>query len=460
MKQSERKPIFRRLAKNIGWLAGSRGFTALVSVAYLAIAARALGPKDFGSFTLVLTYGQLIANLVQFQSWKGVIRYGAMHAAANDRDRLARLFGFTASLDWASAIVGFVLAIVAVPLIAPLLHWNAHEQQSAALFGGFLLLTTGATASGMLRLFDRFDVMAYIDAAAPVVRLIGSAIAWAAGGGVGSFLIVWAAAVAVQFVLQWAAALFVHGSGIAVGRRSFVTALRENRRILKFMIQTNLANSLGLFWLQLGTLAVGAVAGPAEAGGFRIAQRLAKAIAKPAEPITRALYPELARLVAEDEHSTLRHVLIRVSAIAAGLAALIVLLTGFGGSEILRLIAGKQFEFAHGFLFLLSIAAAIDLAGFALEPFHNAHGRAGRVLRSRAVGALVYLLLLGLLLRATRGEGAAIAAIGASLVIFAQLAISTMQILRRTSDAGRRKIGLEEAKVATAEATAPETDFP
>ena len=63
MKESERKPIFRRLAKNIGWLAGSRGFTGLVSVAYLAIAARALGPRGFGSFTLVLTYGQLIHGL-------------------------------------------------------------------------------------------------------------------------------------------------------------------------------------------------------------------------------------------------------------------------------------------------------------------------------------------------------------------------------------------------------------
>ena len=135
-------------------------------------------------------------------------------------------------------------------------------------------------------------------------------------------------------------------------------------------------------------------------------------------------------------------------------------MTGFGGSAILRLVAGKQFEFAHGFLFLLSIAAAIDLAGFALEPFHNAHGRSGRVLRSRAVGALVYLLLLGLLLRATRGEGAAIAAIGASLVIFAQLAISTRQILRKTSSVGRHKVALEDAKVATAEAATPESDFP
>jgi O-antigen/teichoic acid export membrane protein len=447
------------MAKNVGWLAGSRGFTGLVSVVYLGLAARALGPRAFGSFTLVLTYAQLIANLVQFQSWKGVIRFGAVHAATNDRDRLARLFGFTATLDWASALVGLTLAITAVPLVAPLLHWNAGEQRAAALFGGFLLLTTGATASGVLRLFDRFDLIAYTDAAAPMVRLVGSIAAWIAGGGVGTFLIIWAAASAAQLVALWIAVLFVHGSRLAVGRHAFVTALRENRRILRFMVQTNLANSLGLFWLQLGTLAVGAVAGPAEAGGFRIAQRLAKAIAKPIEPITRALYPELARLVAQGEHSTLRHVLLRVSAIAAALASLVVVATGFGGGEILRLVAGKQFEFAHQFLFLLSIAAAIDLAGFALEPFHTAHGRAGRVLRSNAVGALIYLLLLALLLRGSRGEGAAIAAIGAALAIFAQLAVSAMQILGKTNRPAARAGRRDEEEARTADTTTAQTDI-
>jgi len=421
------------MAKNVGWLMGSQSFVGALSLVYLAIAARALGPRNFGSFTLILTYAQLITNLVQFQSWKGVIRYGATHRAVADQDRLSRLFGLTATLDWASAIIGFLIAVVGVPLLAPLLHWTIVEQQYATWFGGFLLMMTGATATGMLRLFDRFDAIAYCDAIAPVVRLAGSLIAWLSGGGVAAFLLVWAVAVAAQFVLQWIAALKIHASRILVGPRHFMAAIKENRRVLRFMFQTNLANSLGMFWLQLGTLAVGSVAGPADAGGFRIALRLSKAIAKPAEPITRALYPELARLVAADDHATARGVLIRISLIAFALAVIVVLLTAFGGREILALIAGKKFEFAHTFLFLLAIAAAIDLAGFALEPFHNAHGRSGRLLRSRAVGAAVYLVLLAVLVRQLGAEGAAFAAIGASAVIFIQLAISARQILQRTA---------------------------
>jgi O-antigen/teichoic acid export membrane protein len=421
--------VFVRIGRNIGWLLGGRAFSAIVSIAYLAIAARALGPARFGGFVLVLTYAQLIANLVQFQSWKGVIRFGAIHLAQNRPERLARLLGFTATLDWASAAVGAVIAIVAVPFVAPLLHWSGAEQGTAAIFGAVLLLSTGATPTGMLRLFDRFDLLTYTEAIAPLVRLLGSIAAWWLGGGIVAFLLVWGLAACGQTIGQWVAALFIRCSRIAIGRRSFALAVNENSRLWRFMLQTNISNSLSLFWLQTGTLAVGSVAGAVQAGGFRIADRMAKGVIKPVETLTRALYPEMARLVATDERMVLRKVLIRTSWIAAGFSFAIVGIAGFAGGPILALVAGKEFEFASGYLFLLAISAAIDLTGFALEPFHNAHGRSGRVLRSRAVGAAVYAALLAILLPSIGAEGAAFASIGASSVMFLQLAASTAQIL-------------------------------
>jgi O-antigen/teichoic acid export membrane protein len=435
--EARRSGIFARLAKNLGWLAGSRGFTGVASLVYLAIAARTLGPIGFGEFTLVLTYGQLIANFAQFQSWKGVIRYGAVHISAGQPQQLARLFGFTATLDWAAGLLGALVAVLAVPLAAPLLHWDAAHQQSAQLFAAVLLLTTGATPSGVLRLFDRFDLLAYTEALSPAVRLIGSIAAWASGAGTGVFLAVWVLAPVVQMIAQWIAVLKLPCPRPKFGQRAMIAAVHENRRIWRFMVQTSISSSLSLFWMQLGTLAVGSVAGPVEAGGFRMAQRLAKGITDPVETATRALYPEFARLVAEDDHKKLRHVLVRVCSIAAALASLAVVATGTAGAAILRFVAGPDFAFAHEFLFLLSIAAAIDLAGFALEPFHNAHGRAGRVLRIWAVGAFTYLVLLGSLLPILGAKGAALAAVGASMIILAQLIISSLQILRRANDPQR-----------------------
>jgi O-antigen/teichoic acid export membrane protein len=231
--------------------------------------------------------------------------------------------------------------------------------------------------------------------------------------------------------MQWVAAMAIKRSRLVFGRDPFMRAAEENDRIWRFMLQTNVSNSVGMFWMQVGTLAVGAVSGAAEAGAFRLAQRLAKGILRPVRPVTVALYPELSRLVAEDDHSQLRTVVVRVTLAAAALAFMVVLVTGIAGKEILSIIAGKQFEFAYGFLFLLSIAAAIDLAGFALEPLQDAHGRSWIVLRAKLVAAATYAILLLLLLPIFGGQGAAMAAIICSLAIFIQLAVATASILRK-----------------------------
>ena len=123
---------------------------------------------------------------------------------------------------------------------------------------------------------------------------------------------------------------------------------------------------------------------------------------------------------------------LRLTILAGALAFLVVLVTGIAGREILGLLAGEQFEFAYAFLFLLSIATAIDLAGFALEPLQDAHGRSWIVLRARLVAAAAYIVLLAILLPWLGAQGAAIAAIICSLLIFVQLALATAEVLRRT----------------------------
>ena len=428
--RGESRSTFARIAKNVGWVAGSRGFNLTLSVVYLAFTARALGPEKFGVFALILTYAQLIANFVQFQSWKGIIRYGAIHLAAGRHDHLERLFGFTAALDFGSAIVGALIAILCVPVVGPLLHWAPDEQFAAAAFAGVLLLTTGATPSGILRLCNRFDLAAFCEATGPLLRLAGALIGWMMGAGPIWFLIVWAAAGFAQAAAQWFTAIVINGSRLALSRSAFGQALRENERLWRFMLQTNISNSVSMFWTQLGTLAVGAVAGPADAGAFRLAQRLSKGIVRPVQPVTLAVYPELSRLAAEENFKEVRKIVTHATMMASALALAIVLTIAFGGREILHLVAGKRFEFAHAYLFMLAAATAIDLAGFALEPVQNAFGRSWKVLRSKLIAAAVYAFLLVVLLPTIGGRGAAIAAIVCSLLIFAQLAYYTAKLLR------------------------------
>ena len=436
------RAVYARMGRNVAWLLGGRGFSGVVSLAYLAIAARALGPEPFGVFTLVLAYGQAIANLAQFQSWQALIRYGAGHLARGDRAALARLVAFTGVLDVASALVGAAVAVAGVGLAGAWLGWSGAQQGRAALFGGALLLSIGATPVGTLRLFDRFDLITYIQAVGPAVRLIGSLIAWGLARSVDAFLIVWAAAALLQSAAGWVVALGPAGQSPAFARDWFGRGRADNPGILRFMGLTNLSSSLSLIWEQLGTLAVGGVAGATAAGGFRIASRLAKAIVKPVQTLSRVLFPELARLVASDDRATLRRVTARVSWAAAGTAVVVVIVAAFGGTLMLRLVGGGGYGFARGLLLLLAVASAIELAGLALEPLLSAHGRAGQVLVAQVLGTIVYAALLALFLSGigpiTGASGAAVAAIGGTAVATIALAQAARRLLAAPRDGRAR----------------------
>ena len=420
-----------RLPRNIGWLLGGKGFGGLVSLVYLAAAARTLGPVRFGIFALVLTYAQLIANLIQFQSWKGVIRFGAIHTAAAQSKQLARLLGFTAILDWTAAIAGALVAAVGVLLVAPQFSWGSDVELYAALFAAALLLTTGATPSGMLRLFDRFDLLAYAEATSPIVRLIGAVAVWATGGGIAEFLAVWVLAAVVQTIVTWAAAVRIHRAHLTINKETFRLVLKENPGLWKFMWQASLSSSLGFIWMQAGVLAVGAFAGPAMAGGFRLADRIAGAIARPAETLTRALYPELVRLVARDDQARLRALFRRTVMVSVVVAILLVIFCATEGQLLLRLVGGRAFVFAQPFLVILAASTAIDLAGLALEPVLNAHGKASEVLRARIVGALVYIALLLVLIPMSGPVGAALAAAVSCAIMVGMLSLSARSLLLR-----------------------------
>ena len=425
-----------RVARNFGWMAGARGFVGILSIFYLAVASRALGLREFGNFALILSFGQLVATLVQFQAAEAVIRFGAIHLSNDRPDRLPRLFGFMATLELLGIVIGSGLAFACMPLVAPLYQWTAHQQLLAAIFAVALLLGTGGTPAGILRLFVRFDLISYTEGIGSIIRLVGASIAWWAGAGIGAFLAIWALSVIAQTAAQWFASIVALHIRLEFGKRAIRTTLAENHKLWRFMVLTNLSNSVTAVWVQLGTLAVGAVAGQAQAGGFRIAQRIAKAIGNPVELVSRALFPEFAKLVAQNAFRKLGRMLIRITAVATALAAVTVAILALGGQWIIALIAGPQYEFAYIPMLLLSVATAIDLASFALDPYHIAQGRAGRILRIRLVAAGGYLIVLAVLLPRFGASGAAIAGIAASIILFVQLGISSRQILRDKAGRG------------------------
>jgi O-antigen/teichoic acid export membrane protein len=422
--------ILGRALRNAGWLLGGKGVSGLFSLVYLALAARGLGVEGFGRFAMILSYGQAVANIVQFQSWQTVIRYGAHHLKEERFPELRRILAFTGTLDFSAASSGVIIAAVGAFIVGPHLGWSPADRLVAAVFGISLLFGVRGTPIGILRLFDRFDLSTYAESVLPTMRLIGAVAVYLTGPTIVKFLLVWAIADLLTSITVW---WIAHG---VVRRRAHAPSgafLRgvtiENVGLWRFAWTTNITASINLIWQQLPVLAVGGSAGAGVAGGYRIASQVASALGKPTSLMTRAIYPEFARM-AIDRPAKLGKVIRKATAVAAMVGICVVLVMLIGGKTILSIIGGHHYDFVYPMLILLTISVSIDFCSFALEPAMVAMGRPGSVLLAKAAVGLVYAPLLIAMLQFYGSIGAAMAAIFASTAIFLIMLYFTAKTLR------------------------------
>ncbi len=426
--------VFRRIFKNAGLMLSGRATTGLLSLATLSLTARGLGIEQFGVLVLVQTYVQVITSLATFQSWQAVIRYGAICIENNNTPALQALLKLATLLDIGGVVVGAAVGYFAAPLIGPYVGWSDEVIRYAQPYSFLILFTVTATPTGILRLFDRFDLLAVQTTITPLFRLIGVAIATALAAPFWAYLVAWfVAAVLGGVVLLFLGWREAYRRGRLAGLDFSVRGITApHGGVMRFSILSNLYTAQQVITGQMTTFLVGLMAGPTAAGIFKIGRDAATVLSKPAELLNQSIYPEFARLGSRGSWHEFARLILRGAAVAGSAGAVMLVLTILFGDSIVGIFFGKAFAAAHLPLMLLVAASGIAIIGFPMDPALFAMGRPGIPLRiSTAVIAIIYLPLLVILTRTYGSVGAAIATLAAAAVTLVSMSFFTVAQLRR-----------------------------
>ena len=403
--EGPRAASLKSAAQNLGWLLSGRGVAAVLSLVYLGIITRTLGPEGFGQFALVSSTAQTITAIVGFQTWQIIVTYGMKHLRDRDRPALARLLKAVLTLDLSAALLGAALAVAAVVLLGPRFGWPPELRLYALGFCLISLVAVRSTPVGILRLHDRFAVASVADATTSVTRLIGVLLALFFSPDVEGFLMAWIAAEFVASATVWSfAQASIRGLPWREGRLSLKRLRAENDGLIRFAGATNASQTFNLVGKQLPVLLVGFFSSAAQAGGFRLAHQLGRAGMQLSQLISRALLPELVRSRTMSEGPQhLRSLLKRTVRASLIGGALMLAILFFAGKAILGLVAGPAFLPMYPLLLMLGTAAVIDLVGVSFEPALIATGKAGLAFRIQLV---VTTALIAALLALLPGQGA------------------------------------------------------
>ncbi len=414
MPASTQRADWLKPLRNAGVLGLGRAGQGVLSLASMAVTARALGVHDFGALMLIHGFMLTVADIAKFQSWQTIVRYGAAALQEDDHARLQRTIGFALRLDLIAALTGLAVIWIAAGPAATLFGLNDDVARTAALYGCVIVfVTTNFVPIGLLRLLDRFDLLAAQTQVSAGVRLTGAVVLLVFQGDLNDFLMLWFVSVvagsAAYHGLAWST---LARSGLAGGLAARLCRPgRAEPGLWRFVLHTNVAGTLAMLQTRVGLLAVGWLLGPAAAGLYQVARQIADVLVKSnSKLLTPAIYPELARLSAPRQAEGRRLMVRRNGLLAAAAAACVFALLALFGRDLIAIAFSASYLDAYTTMLWLALAGLISLATFPLEPLLFASGWPRAVMVARLVAAVAYLTLLYLLLPRLGLEGAGIAA--------------------------------------------------
>lgn len=405
--------LLRRLFKNAAMLFSGSMVASGLGLVSLALTARALGAEQLGVLVLITTYVLIMDRLVNFQSWQAIIKFGADALEENRTDDFKALVRFGFLLDIGTAIGGAALAACVAWFVGQWQGWDREVVLMAALYSLTILFHVSGTPTGVLRLFDRFQLVAYQNVIAASIKLVGVSAAFWFDAGLWTFLVLWAFtdivgnAVLVVFAIR---ELRVRSLLPSLRRRGHeVSALFHG--IWGFALSSNANAALRSAIRETDILVIGALLGPAGAGLFRIVKSFASVLGKIADPLYASAYPEMARLVSSGRLQEFRSYSLRASALSG--AAGIALFTGVFACSYpaLRHAFGPEYTAAYWPMVVYMLAYVVWLFFYPLSGAVLAFGKPTASLVILLISSAFYYPLLVALTKSNGLLGASMACV-------------------------------------------------
>lgn len=399
MQPAATESAFRRVLRNAGYLLGGKAAGTALHFAALAVASRALGPEQFGTVVLIHAFAQTAGGLATFQTWQTLIRYGTTHLIAGRRQSLQRLIAFGTWLDLGTGLLAMLAAVAVLAVLGDRTGIPAEFIGTTMLYCLVIPTMASSTASGLLRLFDRFGLLAMQSSVNGGLRLLGVAFAALADAPLVAYVAAWFLSDLLADLLIWAFAIReTRRRGLLKGMSGNPRGvMADNPRLWRFAFATNASTGVATLLGPALTLLVGALLGPAAAGLFRIALTVIEAAAKPGDLLTRAFFPEIARLKEQGQMSHFWSVTARITGLSLGFAAIVVMALELAGRPLLALAFGAGYEGAQPILVLMAYGLIAALPLFFLEAALVALDQAEAALVARGFGAIASFTVLGTL---------------------------------------------------------------
>lgn len=410
----------KKLFMNASWLFGGKTASGIFSAIQTVVIARILGVSDYGLLSLILAYVAVLNMFFDLKVWETATKYIGTYWETGEHDKARSMIKLSYILDIGSGVVAFIIAILSAKLISTYIIHSPQAYVFIWIYSISLFVdTANSTSDAILRVFDRFKNIAFINSFQKFFRLIVVVALLYSGLGIKGVLYGFILASFVGFsVRMWFVMKTLKHNDLQGWLSADISLIRDQwKGIAWFLGNTSFIATLKTGNERyLGILILGYFAGKDAVAFYKIASSVASVVNRIVDPIYEAIYPELVKFASsnaiEDLKNMIKSTTKSLVLIIIPIGVIIIIFAG----PIISLVFGKDYVPAINALRILAAAVLIVRCTFWINPALLSMGRPGLRTIMGVISTFIYLVLMFLLVPGYSYMGAAFAFLGYSIV--------------------------------------------
>lgn len=337
----------------------------------MAITLKVLGMQSFGEVTLLQSYILVFSLCASPQAWQGLIR------SLNLESHKAALVKTTLKYELSSAFVGCVIALLFADLYLSLLNLLEYSS-SLKLALIYIFFNQTGVAIGVLRYNEKFTELALQSVISALIFFVCAWIGYFQGAGVEYFFMVYLGSLLVGVLyiqlccFKHVLALYTEQGGVG---NSF-----DKKAYRKFLYGVHLTTLADIPVKQLDNILVGACVSVGAAGAYRVIKQIATISTKLTGPFNQVLYPEINRLLANQEYTKVKQAMLKIISILMACSITIAILTSVTSNYWIPLLFSSDLLVYQWHLIVFLVVHAISTGFMPIHPTFLALGFIKRLL--------------------------------------------------------------------------------
>lgn len=261
----------------------------------------ALGDTNNGIFVLAQSYMNIVDGLINFQSWQAVIKYGSECIENKDYEELSSIIKIGMIVDFVTAAAGTVVAIAIIPILGSFFNWVPELQTCAFIFSLEIVFHFSGASVGVLRLLNRFKLVAIQKNVVAAVKLLGVIVFWVSGiKQLIPLVIVYVCADIIGHLLLTAMSLHVlyKSEHLSVKGVLQSNTAKIRKKFWGFAFWTNLTSSVDIPAKQMDVFILSGISYEI-VSVFKLYKQIGNILVQLSVPISQAIMPQFSELVAQ-----------------------------------------------------------------------------------------------------------------------------------------------------------------